>query len=165
MAAGGDHRLRGGQDRPRAAVADRQLEDGRVGVLAPEVPEVLPRRGPEPVDALVVVAGDPDAAMVLAQEPQHQPLGEVHVLEVVHEHVREALRRTQAHVGALVQESEGPQHEVARVEPAALAHEPVVVGVEAGELGLARRARARRVVGVAGGLRRLARVRDGNRRP
>ena len=98
--------------------------------------------------------------MVLAQQAQDEPLGEVHVLEVVDEHVGEALGRAQPHVGPLVEQAEGAQHQVARVEAAALAQEPVVVGEEARELALPRRVGARSVIRVPGRLRQLARVRD-----
>ena len=87
--------------------------------------------------------------MLVDQQTQEHPLGEVGVVVLVHEHVLEAARDALAHVRALVEQLERAQDEVAEVERAALGQQAVVVGVEAGELELARRAGARGV-----GLRR-----------
>jgi hypothetical protein len=75
--------------------------------------------------------------VLLDQQAQQHPLGEVRVLVLVHEHVLEAPRRALAHVRALVQQLEGAHDQVPEVERAALLQQAVVVGVEAGELALA----------------------------
>ncbi len=146
-----DHRGRCSEDAPAGAVVALEADDGRLGELALEVEQVLLRRAPEAVDRLVVVADDGDVAVLLDEQPQQHPLGEVRVLVLVDEHVPVAARDPLTHVRALVQQPERLQDQVAEVERAAVGQEAVVVGVEAGELELAVGMRPRGVALGAGG--------------
>ena len=138
------------EDSPARAVVVLEAHDLRVRELALEVEQVLLRGAAEAVDGLVVVAHDRDVAVLLHEQPQQHPLREVRVLVLVDEHVAEAPRHPLAHVRALVQQAERPQDQVAEVERPALREQPVVIGVQAGELALALRPGAR---GVAARLR------------
>ena len=123
-----------------------------VGELAPEVDEVLLGRAAESVDRLVVVPHHGHVPVLVHQEAQQHPLGEVGVLVLVHQHVAVALSHALAHVRALVQEPERPHHEVAEVQRPALLQKAVVVGVDAGELHLAGRGGTRGVAAGSGPL-------------
>ena len=106
-------------------------------MLAAEVVDVLRSGTAPPSYGLVLVGGGRHVAVLLAEEPQQHPLGEPHVLEVVDEHVAESRGQPAAHVRLLVEEVEGPEHEVARVERAAVAKDAIVGLVNGGELELA----------------------------
>jgi hypothetical protein len=101
------------------------------------------------VDRLVVVGRGRDVPVVGDEQPQQQVLGEVGVLELVHQHVLEAGGDPRADVRLGAQEPERVQHEVAGVEGPRLGQHAVVSGIERGELLLARVLvrRPRRVVG------------------
>ena len=140
------HRAGGVEYALARAVVALEPDHGRVRQLALEVAQVLLRGAAEAVDRLVVVADHGHVAVLLHQQPQQHPLGEVGVLVLVHEHVAEARGGALAHVRLLVQQAEGAQDQVAEVERPALAEQAVVVGVEAAELELARGVRSRGVV-------------------
>ena len=138
------------QDAPAAAFALLELDHRDVVELALEAEQVLRRGAPEAVDRLIVVARHGHVAVLLGEEAKQHPLGKVHVLVVVHEHVVKAARDALTHVRAPVQQGEGPHDQVAEVERAACGQQPIVVGVEPGELELPVGPRAG---GVAGGRR------------
>ena len=89
------------------------------------------------MDRLVVVAGRADLAVLAGQQLQQQALGEVRVLQLVDEHVAEALGDPRAHARLGPQQAERVEHEVAEVERARLLQPAVVGGVDGGELALA----------------------------
>ena len=133
----GQRRLRSSRDLGR-----------RRAVGAPKRAQVLGRGAAEAADRLVVVGrrrpGSPCSA---AEQLDEQRLGEVEVLEVVDEHVAPARRDARARRAARSRSSASARrHEVAGVERALLGEQPVVGGVEAGELALALGARALGVV-------------------
>ena len=119
-------------------MARPQLDDLRIGVLALEVGQVLGAAATRAADRLVVVARGQHVAVLVAQQPDQRALGEAQLLELVDQHVPEALGQPLAHVRALVQQPEGVQHEVARVERARLRDPALVRGVDLRELELAR---------------------------
>ena len=113
-------RPRRDEDPLRAAVALLEPHDGRLRPLGLEVAQVLGRRAAQAVDRLVVVAGGADLAVLAREQPQQQALGEVRVLQLVDEHVAEALGDPRAHARLGAQEPEGVEHEVAEVARARL---------------------------------------------
>ena len=127
----------------RAPRAQRLVEphDRRQRPLGAEVADVLGRGAAEAVDRLVVVGERGDPAVLGHQQPQQQALGEAGVLQLVDQHVRVARRQPRAHVRLLAQQPERVQDEVADVERAGVAQQPVVGGEQLGELALARAAR------------------------
>ena len=139
---GRHHRGGRGEDPPARAQALGQPHDARLRPLGAEVDDVLRRRAAEAGDRRVVVGGDAEVAVVGHEQPQQQVLGEVRVLELVDEDVVEARREPCADVRLGAQEPERVEDEVARVQRAALRQQPVVRGVDGGELALAHGARA-----------------------
>ena len=144
-AAAARRRAGGGDHGPRAAKAAVQVHGGGVGERAQELVLVLARRRARP-QRLLGVGGHGDLAGLLAQQRQQGRLGEVGVLVVVGQHRGQAAGHAAAHVRALVQQPERAQHQVAGVQRAAVGQQPVVVGVQLGELTLAQRGGARGVV-------------------
>ena len=94
--------------------------------------------------------GHRDLARLFAQQRKQGALGEVGVLVVVGQHGGQAGGDAAAHVRALVQQRERAQDQVAGVQRAARGQQPVVVGVDLGELALAQRRGAGGVVAVLG---------------
>ena len=131
-------RLDGGHDRLRAAQAAPQGHRGRIGERARELLQC--RCG----------AGHRDLAPLLTQQRQERPLREVGVLVVVHQHGGQPARHAAAHMRVLVQKRERAEHQVARVQCAAVGQQPLVVGVQPGELAVAQRRRTGGVVAVFG---------------
>ena len=73
------------------------------------------------------------------------PLGEVGVLELVDEHVEEALLPTGEHVGVLAEQPHREHEQVVEVDGRRVEQAPLVLGVDGGEHLLGRR---HRLVGV-----------------
>ena len=132
-----------GEDPAAGAAALGQAHHARLRPLGAEVDDVLRRRAAEARDRRVVVGRDAEVAVVGDEQPQQQVLGEVRVLELVDEDVVEARREPCADVRLAAQEPERVEDEVAGVERPALRQQPVVGGVDGGELALAHRARPR----------------------
>ena len=86
-----DDRVRCIEDRLRRAVVLLERDDLRVRPVAFEVEQVLDRGSPERVDALVHVADDEDVAPLPGEQGRPPRLRVVRVLELVDQHVREAL--------------------------------------------------------------------------
>jgi hypothetical protein len=86
----------------------------------------------------VRVGGDADVAVLRGEQPQQERLREGRVLVVVDDEVAPAAPDAGAHVGAVAQQPEGEQDEVAAVERARAGQQAVVGRVEGGELGLPR---------------------------
>ncbi len=92
-------------------------------------------------DALIRVADDHDVLVVLGEEADQLPLGEVGVLELVDEDVAEALAPPLEHVGVLTEELHDEQQEVVEVGGRRLGEPLLVLGVDLGEPVLGRRRR------------------------
>ena len=132
----GHHGRRGVEDRLGRAVVDLEAELGRLGEAAPEVGDVLGRRPPEAVDALVVVAHHHEAVGSPRHQVEQLGLGVVGVLELVHEDVARGRARGLEAVRVRPQQVEGPHDREAEVLPAVLG-QPALVGLEhAGDLDL-----------------------------
>jgi hypothetical protein len=87
-----DDRVGGGQDVAGRAVVALQLDDARARVVALEVEDVADVGAAPAVDRLVLVADDGDAAGAPRQQAHQPVLDAVRVLELVDQHVVEALR-------------------------------------------------------------------------
>ncbi len=97
------------EDRRRGAVVARQGDDVGAGEALAEVEDVAHRGGAEAVDGLGVVADAGDAAAVGPQQRDDVGLQRVGVLELVDEHVVEALAH--ARPGDGVGEQAAPEEE------------------------------------------------------
>ena len=119
--------------------AQRLLEPHRshAGHLGGEVAEVLRRRGAEAADRLVVVAGGRERRPVAGEEQDEPDRRVLEVLHVVDEQMAVAGGDPRPDVRLVAQQRVGVQDEVAEVERALLGEQPVVGGVDGGELALA----------------------------
>ena len=140
----------------RARRAERALERARPSPRAgrPEVAQVLRRRAAEADDRLVVVGRRGHGRGRRPAARTSRP-GRGRVLELVDEHVAEALGAARADLRAVAQDPAGLSDEVADVERALLGEQPVVVRIERGELALARARGRRRLRVEAVGPRRV----------
>ena len=82
------------------------------------------------------IAGAGDVA-VRGDRGEHPPVGDPGVLELVREHLPEALADGRGDVGPPAEQPDQLEHQLAAVQAARVAEDPVVVRVELGELGLA----------------------------
>ena len=136
-----DHGRRGGEHALGAAEGLGQDHLLRPGERLAEGGDVLRRRAADAVGRRVVVARGHELA-VPGHEAHEPQLGVGQVGEVVDEHVVEALGDAAPHVGVVLEQPRGAQHEVAGVERARRREHRVVEGVDPGELPGQQRARA-----------------------
>ncbi len=110
-------------------------------------------RAAERADRLELVAGDDEVAVLGGERLEQALLRRARVLELVRDHLGEALGESVAHVGAALDEAAELVDEVDRVEAARVAHDRVVAREELGELDLAP---SRVALGVAAAVGRVA---------
>ena len=139
----GDHRARGVGDVLPAAKGAVEDDDVGVGMQVAKpgggAAAPGPRRG-------VVVQRAEEVGGVGAELGEQRPAGEGRVLELVDHQVAEAAGDLAPHVGALGEQAAQRQDHVAGVEAVGGGEDPVVLGVEVGELALAPRRLARGLV-------------------
>ena len=99
----------------RAAVVLLQLEEGVVGVVVPEVEDVLDAGPAERVDALAVVAHHGEVLVAGGHGAHDVVLGQVGVLVLVHQDVLEALLVLQHHVRMVAEQDVGVEQQVVEV--------------------------------------------------
>ena len=137
---------------PRRAVVLLQAEGLGAREVLVEVQHVLDPCAAPGVDGLVVVAHGEDVAVAAREQLDQQQLQRVGVLELVHQHVTEALGVLVAHLLVLFQQVHRAQDQVVEVQGVAAAQGRLVVLEELGVLlldegaGLLGRLRRRGVV-------------------
>jgi len=97
---------------------------------------VIHARAAPAVDGLVVVAHGEEIVALRQQLAQPQVLDAVGVLELVHQHVAEALTVVGGHLRILAEQLQGAQQQVAEVHQAAAVQGGLVAAVQLHDLGV-----------------------------
>ena len=113
-----------------AAVVLLQADDLGVAVLVFKIQDVLDGGAAELVDALVVVADHADVLMSARQQADQQKLGVVGVLILVHHDVAEAVAVFFQHVGVLLENFDGKDDDVVKVQRVCRFQPLLVVAVD-----------------------------------
>src|SRR5690606_6591820 len=125
-----DHRVRGIQDRRRGAVVLLEPDDARAGEIALEVLQILDARAAPAVDRLIVVADDERDTALAGDEAEPAVLNRVRVLELVDEEMLEAGSIVLEEIGALRQEFERAEQQLAEIDEPGLVAEPLIASIE-----------------------------------
>ena len=132
----GDDGVGGVEDALRRPVVLLEHDDRRVGERLLEPHEVAVVGPAELVDRLIVVADDHDVAVLLGEQAHELPLGDVRVLELVDEHVAEAVAPALEHVGVLAEQPHGEQQQVVEVGRRRVEQPALVLAVDLGDAPL-----------------------------
>ena len=131
-----DQPVGGLQDGRPGTVVPAQDHDPGAPVALPELQDVADRRATELVDRLIVVPHHRHVAMALGDEGDQLRLGPVGVLELVHQHVPEALLDGLPGRRRVAQQPQCERDLVPEVDGTVGGQQRLVAGVRPGELAL-----------------------------
>jgi hypothetical protein len=113
-----DQGIGGLEDVAGGAVVLLQAHHLGVGIVALEALDVLHPRAAPAIDRLVVVAHQEEVVPVPGQQAQPGVLDGIGILELVHQHVGEALLVVVADVGAVAPQLVGAQQQLGEIDQA-----------------------------------------------